>query len=171
MTMKKLILSLCLALISLSAIAQEKPLYEIHAMMLYNFVKYVQWPNEADGGNFVIGVMGEDDVFNTLKGWYDGKPKGPKKYVIKKITDPGEAATCSVLYLGKSKSREFSDIKSAITGKSVLTITDGFNLGQKGSCINFKVVGGKLKFELNQTSVTSANLKVSSQLASMAIVI
>jgi hypothetical protein len=151
--------------------AQERPTHEIHAAMLYNFIKYVQWPNEADAGEFIVGVMGEEAVFGTLQKWYDGKPKGPKKYVIRKLSSAAEAADCQVVYIGKSKSKEFENIKNSTTGKSVLTITDGNGLGQKGSCINFKVIDGKLKFELNQTTVNSNNLKVSSQLSSMAIVI
>lgn len=151
--------------------AQERPTHEIHAAMLYNFIKYVQWPNEADAGEFVVGVIGDEDVFGTLQKWYDGKPKGPKKYVIKKLSSPAEAADCQVVYVGKSKSRDFDNIKNSTTGKSILTITDGNGLGQKGSCINFKVIDGKLKFELNQATVNSSNLKVSSQLSSMAIMI
>ena len=150
---------------------QERPTHEMHAMMLYNFIKYIQWPNEGESGEFIVGVMGEDDVLGTLKTWYDGKPKGVKKYAIRKLTSAAEAAECAVVYLGKNKSREFDNIKNATTGKPVLTITDSSNLGQKGSCINFKVLDGKLKFELNQGSVNSANLKVSGQLSSMAIVI
>ncbi len=153
------------------SIGQERPDHEIHAAMLYNFIKYVQWPNESEAGTFVVGVMGEDNVYNTLKAWYDGKPKGSKKYSIKKLTSASEAADCQVVYLGKSKSRDFENIKGNISGKSVLTVTDGNGLGEKGSCINFKVVGGKLKFELNQGSVNDASLKISSQLASMAIMI
>jgi hypothetical protein len=169
--MKKVFLALAAIVACSVAVAQERPTHEIHAAMLYNFIKYVQWPNEAEGGEFVVGVMGEDDVFNTLKQWYDGKPKGSKKYVIKKLASAAEASSCQVVYLGKSKSREFENIKNSVTGKSILTITDGNGLGQKGSCINFKIVDGKLKFELNQSTVTSSNLKVSGQLTSMAIVI
>lgn len=170
--MKYIRITALLLVVTFQAMAQqERPVHEMHAMMLYNFIKYIQWPNEAEGGEFVVGVMGEDDVFGTLKSWYDGKPKGSKKYVIKKLTSAAEASECNVVYLGKSKSREFEGIKSATTGKPVLTITDSYNLGQKGSCINFKVIDGKLKFELNQASVTGANLKVSGQLSSMAIVI
>lgn len=150
---------------------EEKPIHEIHAAMLYNFIKYIQWPNEAEPGEFVVGVMGSEDVFKTLKGWYDGKPKGTKKYVIKNLASADEAASCNVVYIGKFKSKEFEGIKAASAGKAVLTITDSNNLGQKGSCINFKVVDGKLKFELNQAAVAGSNLKVSTQLSSMAIVI
>jgi hypothetical protein len=169
--MKKTIFSLALILAVGYAQAQERPTHEIHAAMLYNFIKYVQWPNESDAGEFVVGVIGDENVFNTLKTWYDGKPKGSKKYVIKKLASPAEAGDCQVVYIGKSKSRDFEAVKTSVTGKSVLTITDGNGLGQKGSCINFKVIDGKLKFELNQAVVGSANLKVSSQLSSMAIVI
>jgi hypothetical protein len=168
----KMLIFLCLFAFTAGSVAgQERPPHEIHAAMLYNFIKYVQWPNEGDAGEFVVGVIGDDNVFNTLKTWYDGKPKGVKKYVIKKLSSPAEATDCQVVYVGKSKNKEFEAIKSSTTGKSVLTITDGNGLGQKGSCINFKVVDGKLKFELNQGVVTGSNLKVSSQLSSMAILI
>ena len=170
--MKKLVPSIVFLISVFSAMAQEeKPMHEIHAQMIYNFIKYIQWPNETEGGDFVVGVMGDDDMLKTLKGWYDGKPKGAKKYVIKKLSTSDEAASCSVVYLGKSKSKELENIKTAIIGKSVLTVSDGVNLGQKGSCINFKVVDGKLKFEINQASVAGSNLKVSSQLSGMAILI
>jgi len=169
--MKKILFLALFLSVAFSAFPQDRPTHEIHAAMLYNFIKYVQWPNEAEPGDFVIGVIGDENVFNTLKAWYDGKAKGAKKYSIKKLSGPAEATDCQVVYLGKSKNREFEDIKNSITGKAVLTITDGNGLGQKGSCINFKVVDGKLKFELNQGVVGTANLKVSSQLSSMAILI
>ena len=169
--MKRLVFSLAVLLCALASSAQERATHEIHAAMLYNFIKYVQWPNETEPGDFVVGVIGEENVFNTLKSWYDGKPKGTKKYVIKKLASATEAGDCQVVYVGKSKSKEFENIKNSVAGKSVLTITDGNGLGQKGSCINFKVIDGKLKFELNQGVLSTANLKVSGQLTSMAIVI
>lgn len=169
--MKKLIFFVAFIGLIGSVFAQERPTHEVHAAMLYNFIKYVQWPNEGEGGEFVVGVIGEEKVFNTLKQWYDGKPKGTKKYVIKMLSSGAEASACQVVYVGKSKSKEFDDVKNSIGAKSILTITDGNGLGHKGSCINFKVIDGKLKFELNQAVVTTANLKVSGQLTSMAIML
>ena len=87
--MKRVSLLFAFALgIAINGMAQDRPTHEIHAAMLYNFIKYVQWPNESDGGEFVVGVIGDENVFNTLKAWYDGKPKGTKKYVIKKLGSP-----------------------------------------------------------------------------------
>ncbi|MGC4023492.1 MAG: YfiR family protein [Cyclobacteriaceae bacterium] len=149
----------------------EKPIHEIHAAMIYNFMKYVQWPDDGNSGEFIVGVIGEDNVFNTLKSYYDGKPKGAKKYSIRKLDNVADGATCSVVYLGKNKSKEFDNLKNAVSGKPVLTITDSFNLGKKGSCINLKVVDDKLKFEINQGAVSGQSLKVAGQLTSMAILI
>lgn len=168
--MKMIIRAFLITLISVTAAsAQERSTQEIYAAMLYNFIKYVQWPDEGAGGEFVVGVMGDDNVYATLKQWYDGKPKGTKKYVIKKLASASEASSCQVVFMGKPK--DFDNVKNSVTGRSVLTITDANGLGQRGSCINFKVVDGKLRFELNQGVVAGSNLKVSSQLSSMAILI
>lgn len=170
--MRKLAFSIFLSVYWLTAFSQqEKPMSEIHAQMIYNFIKYIQWPNEGEAGEFIVGIIGEDDVFSTLKSYYDGKPKGAKKYSIRKLASADEAATCAVVYIGKNKSGQFDAVKTAASGKPILTITDSFNLGRKGSCINFKVLDGKLKFELNQASIASSTLKVSSQLSSMAILL
>lgn len=169
--MKNRFLFIFVVALTMNSQAQERPTHEIHAAMLFNFIKYVQWPNEAEPGEFIVGVIGDQEVFNTLKKWYDGKAKGSKKYVIRNLGSASEATECQVVYIGKSRNKDFDTIKTSTTGKSVLTVTDGNGLGQKGSCINFRVIDGKLKFELNQAIVAGSNLKVSTQLSSMAILI
>jgi hypothetical protein len=121
--MKKVVVVLAL-LMSFAGLvnAQERPTHEIHAAMLFNFVKYVQWPNETEAGEFVVGVIGDENVFSTLQKWYDGKPKGSKKYVIRKLASAEEAANCQVVYVGKSKNRDFDVVKTSTTGKSILTV-------------------------------------------------
>ena len=149
----------------------QRPMHEIHAMMLYNFMKYVNWPASVTSGDFVIGVLGDGDVHGTLSKWYGTKSKGSQKIVIKQFNSAADITECHVLYVGKKASGDFEAIKGKISGKSVLTISDKAGLGKKGSCINFKTVGGKLKFELNQSALEGASLKVSSQLTGMAILI
>ncbi len=154
-----------------SAFAQERQVHEIYSMMVFNFTKYVQWPDHTAGGEFVIGVVGNGDVYNTLNGWYGGKPRGSKTYVIKKFNSAAEVSNCHVLFIDNSKSNDFDAINNKIKGKGTLVITDKSGLGEKGSGINFKTVDNKLKFELNQKAIEASNLKVSGALTSMAILI
>lgn len=150
---------------------QERPVHEVYSMMVFNFIKYVQWPDHDKSGEFVIGVIGSNDVYNTLSAWYGGKAKGNKTYVIKKFASAAEVTDCHVIYIDKTKSGEFEAINGKVRGKGTLVVTDKNGLGQKGSCINFKTVDDKLRFELNQQAMESSNLKVSGALSSMAILI
>jgi hypothetical protein len=166
-------LAVAAALISGSSFAQaqERKVEEVYSMMVYNFTKYVQWPDYAGGGEFVIGVVGNNDIYNTLNQWYGGKPRGSKTYVIKKFNTAADVTDCHVLYIDKSKSGEFELANAKVKGKGTLVITDKSGLGEKGSAINFKTVDNKLKFELNQKAIEASNLKVSGALSSMAILI
>jgi len=157
--------------VSGSTFAQERPMHEVYSMMVFNFTKYVQWPDHAGSGEFVIGVIGNNDIFNTLTTWYAGKPRGSKTYVIKKFNSAADITDCHVLYIDKAKSGEFDAANTKVKGKGTLVITDKSGLGEKGSGINFKTVDNKLKFELNQKAVEASNLKVAGALSSMAILI
>lgn len=170
--MKKLIVLLVAGLMTAgSAVAQDRPIHEVYSMMVFNFTKYVQWPDHTANGEFVIGVIGNADVYNTLNTWYGGKPRGAKTYVIKKFNSSSEVTDCHVVFIDKSKSGEFEAVNTKVQGKGTLVITDKNGLGAKGSGINFKTVDNKLKFELNQKALETANLKVSGALSSMAILI
>lgn len=154
-----------------TTLAQERPLHEVYSMMVFNFTKYVQWPDHTESGEFVIGVIGNSQVYETLSTWYSGKGRGTKTYVIKKFASANEVTDCHVLFIDKSKSGAFEEINNKVKGKGTLVITDKSGLGEKGSAINFKTIDNKLKFELNQKAVEASNLKVSNSLTSMAILI
>lgn len=157
--------------VSSAASGQERPIHEVYSMMLFNFTKYVQWPDHDASGEFVIGVIGNNEMYSTLTNWYAGKARGTKKYVIRKFSSAAEVTECHVLFIDKAKSTEFDAVSNKVKGKGTLIITDKNGLGEKGSGINFRKVDNKLRFELNQKAIDMANLKVSGALSSMAILI
>jgi hypothetical protein len=154
-----------------SLMAQDRPMHEVYSMMLFNFTRYVQWPDHTASGEFVIGVVGNSEVYNTLNAWYGGKPRGSQTYVIKKFSSAADINECHVVFIDRTKSGEFEEVSSKVKGKGTLIITDKNGLGARGSSINFKTIDNKLKFELNQKAIEGSNLKVSGALSSMAILI
>ena len=151
--------------------AQDRPEHEVYSMMMFNFVKYVQWPTNDNSKEFVIGVVGNNEIYNTLSTWYSGKPKGNKTIVIKKFNNASEITDCQAVFIDRSKSNEFDAVNNKVKGKGTLVVTDHSGFGSKGSCINFKKVDDKLRFELNQHAFEASNLKVASALSQMAILI
>jgi hypothetical protein len=167
----RVILAGLVMMVGSAAFAQDRPMHEVYSMMVFNFVKYVQWPTGDNSKEFVIGVVGNNDIYHTLTTWYAGKAKGAKTYVIKKFNNAAEVTDCQVLFIDRSKSSEFDAVNSKVKGKGTLVVTDRNGLGSKGSCINFKTVDDKLRFELNQQAIEASNLKVAGALTSMAILI
>ncbi|HEV8515481.1 MAG TPA: YfiR family protein [Cyclobacteriaceae bacterium] len=167
----KVVLAGLVMMVSSAAFSQERPIHEVYSMMVFNFVKYVQWPAGDNSKEFVIGVVGNTEMYNTLNAWYGGKPKGTKTYVIKKFNNAAEVTDCQVIFIDKTKSGEFDAVNNKVRGKGTLVVTDRNGLGSRGSCINFKTVDEKLRFELNQQAIEASNLKVAGALTSMAILI
>lgn len=156
---------------NLSELKAQRPMHEIHSMLIFNFIKYIDWPDAAKSGNFVIAVYGDDNVFDQLNTFYANRPiKGQQAQIIK-VNSLSDLNSAHVVYVADKKSSDFESLNSKFNGKPTLIITDRSGLGKKGSCINFKEVGGKLKFEINQASFDSNKLKISSQLVSMGIMI
>lgn len=167
----KTMMVVVLMALSSATFAQDRPMHEIYSMMVFNFIKYVQWPDHDKSGEFVIGVVGNSEIYNTLNEWYGGKAKGAKTYVVKKFNSASDVTDCHLVFIDKSRSGDFDTISGKVKGKGTLVVTDRNGLGEKGSCINFKTVNDKLRFELNQQAIEASNLKVSGALASMAILI
>jgi hypothetical protein len=149
----------------------ERPMHEIHSMLMFNFIKYVEWPADSKSGEFVIAVVGDENVATTIQNFYTNRTVKGQNVKVVNVDDVSAVNNAHVLYLSSNKSREFEAAQEKFSGKSTLMITDKNGLGRKGSCINFQEINGKLKFEINQESIKGNNLKISSQLSSMGILI
>ena len=148
--------------------AQTQP-HELQCMMMLSFLKYIHWPSDETQSQVVIGVYGDDDIYEFLGEKYHQTTRYGKKVLVKYVKNNVDISDCNLLYLGESKSEEFEKIHNNIDGVPILLITSSDGLGEKGSCINFTKVGNKIRFELNEEALSNLNLKVSSRLTNLAI--
>lgn len=169
--MKKKIILLVAALLILLSNTSFSQNYKFHSVFIYNFTKYIQWPSAYQSGDFVIAVLGNSEVTENLQKMAAVKTVGSQKIVVKQVSSLAEAGKCHIIFLPGSKSGNISDVLSQYGSKPTLIITERAGLGKKGSGINFILQGGKWKFELNKPAIESSNLRVSSELAKLAIVI
>lgn len=144
---------------------------KIKATFLYNFTKYIEWPEEYKQGNFVIGVMGNSTLYNDLNTFFSTKTLGTQKYEIKLFTKPSEISRCHMIFIPNDYAGNVNEIISKVKGKSTLIVTDKAGMARQGAAINFISVDNKQKFELNKSNVEKYDLKVSSSLVNLAIVV
>lgn len=167
--MKKIILLFALFFTG-TIVTQAQTDYRFHSIFIYNFTKYIQWPAQQQTGDFVIGVLGNaTNVVEELSKITANKTVGSQKIVVKKFKSAAEASACHILFIPSSGSHNFDDAQNILKGKPTLVITEKSGLAQKGSGINFILQDNKWKFELNEAATQSSGLKVSRELAQMAI--
>ena len=144
---------------------------KIKAVFLYNFTKYIEWPKEYRQGTFVFGVLGDSPLYEELKNMAKTKKVMGLSINVKKYSSLTEIANCHVLYISPDNSSKWDGVASKMAGKSTLLVTEKPGLAQQGAIINFVVKDKRQKFELNLSNAQKHQLKVSSSLEALAIVV
>ncbi len=94
-----------------------------------------------------------------------------RKILIKHLDNVQDIDTCQILFISASKKNELDAILKKIEHKNILTISDSEGFAHKGVAINFVIIEGKIKFEINNRALERAGLQVSSQLKKLAILV
>ncbi len=145
--------------------------YEVKAAYLYQFGKFVEWPEGAAGraaDPFAICVLGADPFESVLDETISGRSVQGKKAVAKRLANPNEAANCNILFISSSEQNHLAEILNIVHGKSILTVGDVNTFCPRGGMICFQMEQQKVRFAINVPALEQANLKVSSQLLKVA---
>lgn len=143
---------------------------KIKATFLYNFTKYIDWPEKYKEGNFVIGVLGTSSFYNDLNALLSTKTVGNQKFEIKSYTSIESInGLCHILFIPAENSNLLPDVLKKMKGKSSLIVTEKAGMTKQGAAINFIIENNKQRFELNKANIEKYNLKVSSTLEALAI--
>jgi serine phosphatase RsbU (regulator of sigma subunit) len=148
---------------------EEKTQGEKQALFIYNFSKYIDWPNIDELNSFDIGVIGDTNniVYDQLVKMAKIKTVRDKPINIKRITDYNNLAKVQLVYFDRSGVSDINTIYNIVGTKPILLVAKGFPFGK--SMINFVVDDGNIKFELNENKCNKANLKVSKVITILAI--
>lgn len=158
---------------SRNAQAQVLNEYEAKAAFLFNFVKFVEWPTQAfadDSSPLIIGVVGDDGSSGVIEQVIAGKTANGRRLVVKRFSNFRTLTYCHMVFVRSSERNRIRQTLAA-AGPGALTVGETEGFAQWGGIINFTIVDGKLRLEINQTSAERAGLKISAKLLSLARVI
>jgi hypothetical protein len=163
-----------LMLISGTGRAQEsRPTeYQIKAAFIFNFAKFIDWPPKAlpqATSPIIIGILGENPFHDDLARTIRDKTIDDHPLVIKEFRSLVQATNCHILFICTSEKNRLPEILRDIKGTSVLTVGETERFTEIGGMINFVFEGTKIRFRINNDAATSAGLKISSKLLSLAL--
>jgi hypothetical protein len=156
-------------------LAQEAlPEYQIKAAYLYNFLKFVEWPEDAFPdplAPIVIGISGDDPFGNSLPQVVIGKTVQGRDLVIHKYHTGEDMRGAHILFISPSEKKRLPQILSSLRGSSVLTVADAEGFLEAGGMIQFVSENDRVRFAINVDATSRAKLKMSSKLLSLARVV
>lgn len=160
-----LILPLLLAMPASSNAAPSE--YQVKAVFLFNFSRFIEWPASAFSSAespFVVGVFGYDPFGVSLDQVVKGETVNGRPLVVRRIRHPGEAADCQILFIHQSEGRKLDALVSALKEKSTLTVSDLPGPAQRGVMIRLITEGGRVRMRINVESARAAQLTINSNL-------
>lgn len=143
--------------------------YPIKAAFLYNFLKYIDFPQGAVGSSVTIGIIGNDPsngAFDALA----GKVVDGKTLVIRHLGDRYDFSGINVVFV---PSAERGHIRQIIENghPGLLTVGESPGFAEAGGVINFVPAGNRVRFEINPEAAARDELRVSSQLLRLATIV
>ena len=141
--------------------------YQVKALFLCNFLKYVDWPGGATGP-IVIGVLGQDNFNDSLKNAVEGKNIHGRAIVIKHLSADDDLSGCAILFVSSSDNSQLSEILGKTSSLPILTVGESDSFLQNGGIINFLLKEGKIRLAINLKAAHKVNLQISSKLLSVA---
>ncbi|HKQ86973.1 MAG TPA: YfiR family protein [Candidatus Acidoferrales bacterium] len=163
--------AICLALpIALFAAQRGRPTqYDVEAVYLYQFGKFVQWPTASVPTEpFSICVMGRDPFAQTLDNTIAGETIGQAPLKADRVDTIDDAKYCRILFISASEDARLEEILNRIGKAPVLTVSDVPGFIARGGMIQFVVQDNRVRFEINVATAKQAGLTMSSQLLKVA---
>ncbi|MBL0122376.1 MAG: YfiR family protein [Betaproteobacteria bacterium] len=167
-------LLLALALTTVVRAQPDKPTeYQIKAAFLYNFAKFTDWGSSnpaiaaSQEGGFVLCVAGKDPFGSALAA-IEGKLVQGQRLRIRLGVSPETISGCHMLFVSESEERRAPVFLKAVQQHPVLTVSDIEGFTDAGGMIGLVVADSRIQFDINLAPANRVNLKVSSQLLSLA---
>lgn len=151
-----------------TAAAAEEAESRLKVAFLFNFAKFVTWPEPEFSAQPTISICisGENSLGDALNG-LKGKTAQGRDVVVKRDVKLDQLPFCHIAYIGGSEKERIAKILRG-TGKGVLTVSDIPAFVDAGGVIGLSVSDNKVGFDINLEAAQQADLKISAQLLKVA---
>lgn len=160
------------ALIAAAAVpARAQPTEEqVKAVFLPRFARYVAWPGTAvpaAGEPFQLCIIGRDPFGPTVDQAASRELIDGHSVTIRRMPAPDRAAGCHLAFVQGATPADTARLLLTLRAEPVLTVTDA-RAGPQRGMIHFTVVGGRVRFSIDEAAAADRGLAISSRLLALA---
>lgn len=164
-------LLLLLAFVQPGAPARAQPSESaVQAAFLPRFARYVTWPGPsvpAAGAPFQLCIVGRDPFGRLLEQAAAGELIDGHAVAVRRVPGPEAAAGCHLAFVQGAAPQETARLLLAMRRQPILTVTDA-RAGPQRGVIHFTIVGGRVRFFIDDAAAAERGLTISSRLLALA---
>jgi hypothetical protein len=144
--------------------------YQVKAAYLLNFTRFVEWPTAVlpASAPLDIGIVGDDPFGVTLEEVLRGKSANGHPIRLRHLHWNDVLTSCQIIFISTSEEGHLPQILRYLGQDSVLTVSDIDRFSLRGGVIEFRMVGNRVRFDINREPAIAARLSISSKLLSVA---
>lgn len=150
--------------------AQADREHQLKAAFIFNFAKYIQWPQGLGEPNapFVIGVYGMDSYCNEVSHALTGKLVSGHPIVVVDVEADSSVRNCRILVTGASTEERVSQLLRLCRASSTVLVGDAPDFVSMGGTVGFAIESGKVRFDVNLVTARGESITISSKMLSLA---
>lgn len=153
-------------------VLDEVKALKVKAAYLYNFAKFVTWPETAfatDTSPLVIGVFGDNRISAIVEQTVRGKTVGKRSVHVRRVSVSdlrGVVAlrSCHIVYVGASRPGRLEAVLRSLDRAPVLVVGESRRSTRAGAMIGLVIKDGRIAFEINRVASERCRLKISAKL-------
>jgi hypothetical protein len=172
-----LILALAAGILSCTVAAAqsgEPSEYAVKAAFLFNFTKFVEWPDGSFSDSkapIVLGILGDDPFGESLTSIVAGQSVDGRSIVVQKHRYGDDLRHCHILFVSASERSHVAQILASVQLASVMTVSDIDGFAEAGGLMQFVLEENRVRFVVNLDAAKQSKLRVSAKLLALAHVI
>ena len=133
---------------------------------LYNFFKFIDWPQSADtSGGYRLCTTGDNSLGNSLLALQD-KTINNKSLSIKRGISGEGLKNCHMVFIGVDE--DTSKSISNLQGLAVVTVSDNPDFINQGGMIGLVKYNNRLAFEVNLDATNAVGIHISAKILELA---
>lgn len=144
---------------------------EIKAGLLYNFLKYTDFPDSALHGPTISLCLFGGDPFGGYLDNTRGLTVHQKPIAVRTISSAAEAQGCHLVFVNSSARGQWGALASALADRGVLTVSDFDGFVREGGMIEFNRSGDHVSAVLNMDALAAARLQVENRMLRLVTVV
>lgn len=159
---------------SFPARSDEQPLalYEqkIKAGLVYNLIKYTQWPEKTIGEKLHLCLFG-GDPFNGYLAPLEGRTAQQVTISIKRINDIPATKNCHILVIHEDQKSQLAGLLASLENENILTVSDIKAFATQGGMVELAKENEKISLHINNNSIIQNRLKIDDRMLKLARIV